>query len=83
MGDMPDQRAAGAAVVMLLSPACPPRRLWRCRLTEASGRALAAVLPTSPSLAELHLGDNELGDGGVRRLSEGLRDPACRLRVLR
>ncbi|NXT40885.1 NAL12 protein, partial [Pelecanoides urinatrix] len=58
-------------------------RLWRCRLTEASCGALATVLPASPSLTELHLGDNELGDGGVRRLSEGLRDPACRLQTLR
>ncbi|KAM6321758.1 LOW QUALITY PROTEIN: NACHT, LRR and PYD domains-containing protein 6 [Podargus strigoides] len=58
-------------------------RLWRCRLTELSCRALAAVLPSSPSLAELHLGDNELGDRGVQQLSQALRDPACRLRVLR
>ncbi|NXN72285.1 NLRP3 protein, partial [Himantopus himantopus] len=58
-------------------------RLWRCRLTEASCGALAAVLPVSPNLTELHLGDNELGDGGVRRLSEGLRDAACRLQTLR
>ncbi|KAF1542579.1 NACHT, LRR and PYD domains-containing protein 3, partial [Eudyptula albosignata] len=58
-------------------------RLWRCCLTEVSCGALAAVLPASPSLTELHLGDNELGDGGVRRLSEGLRDPACRLQTLR
>ncbi|NXT92985.1 NAL12 protein, partial [Anhinga rufa] len=58
-------------------------RLWRCRLTEASCGALAAVLPASPSLKELHLGENELGDGGVRRLSEGLRDPACQLQTLR
>ncbi|XP_042640828.1 LOW QUALITY PROTEIN: NACHT, LRR and PYD domains-containing protein 6 [Tyto alba] len=68
----------------LRDPACRLRtlRLWQCRLTEESCGALAAVLPASPSLTELHLGDNELGDGGVRRLSEGLRDPACRLRTL-
>ncbi|NWH27800.1 NLRP3 protein, partial [Grus americana] len=58
-------------------------RLWRCRLTDASCGTLAAVLPASPSLTELHLGENKLGDRGVRRLSEGLRDPACRLQVLR
>ncbi|XP_075609234.1 NACHT, LRR and PYD domains-containing protein 6 [Balearica regulorum gibbericeps] len=57
--------------------------LWRCRLTEASCRTLAAVLPASPSLKELHLGENELGDRGVRRLSKGLQDPACRLQILR
>ncbi|NWQ95017.1 NAL12 protein, partial [Burhinus bistriatus] len=68
----------------LRDPACRLQtlRLWRCRLTEASCGALAAVIPASPSLTELHLGDNELGDGGVRRLSEGLRDPACRLQTL-
>ncbi|NWI63230.1 NLRP3 protein, partial [Todus mexicanus] len=63
--------------------ALSPHRLWQCRLTERSCGALAAVLPATPSLSELHLGDNELGDGGVRWLSEGLRDPACQLRVLR
>ncbi|NXK14686.1 NAL12 protein, partial [Herpetotheres cachinnans] len=68
----------------LRDPACRLQtlRLWRCRLTEASCGVLAAVLPASPSLRELQLGDNELGDGGVRRLSEGLRDPACRLQTL-
>ncbi|NXL39663.1 NLRP3 protein, partial [Glaucidium brasilianum] len=58
-------------------------RLWQCRLTEGSCGALAEVLPVCPSLRELHLGVNELGDGGVRWLSEGLRDPACRLQTLR
>ncbi|XP_063190566.1 NACHT, LRR and PYD domains-containing protein 6 isoform X2 [Chroicocephalus ridibundus] len=69
----------------LAGPGCSLQKLWlwRCRLTAASCGALAAVLPASPSLTELHLGDNELGDGGVRRLSKGLRDPACRLQTLR
>lgn len=70
-------------MTMPLSSASPPRRLWQCRLTEASCGALAAVLAASPSLTELHLGANELGDGGVQRLCEGLRDPACRLQMLR
>ncbi|XP_074774738.1 NACHT, LRR and PYD domains-containing protein 12-like [Athene noctua] len=68
----------------LWDPACRLQtlRLWQCQLTEESCRALAAVLPVCPSLREMHLGDNELGDGGVRWLSEGLRDPACRLQTL-
>lgn len=60
-----------------------PRRLWQCGLTELSCETLAAVLPDTPSLAELHLGGNAVGDSGVRRLSRGLRDPRCRLRTLR
>ncbi|NXN41649.1 NAL12 protein, partial [Rhinoptilus africanus] len=68
----------------LAGPGCSLQKLWlwRCRLTEASCGALATLLPASPRLTELHLGGNELGDGGVRRLSEGLRDPACRLQTL-
>uniref|UniRef100_A0A663ERP9 Uncharacterized protein n=1 Tax=Aquila chrysaetos chrysaetos TaxID=223781 RepID=A0A663ERP9_AQUCH len=58
-------RDPASAMTMPLSSACAPRRLWQCRLTEASCGALAAVLAASPSLTELHLGDNELGDGGV------------------
>uniref|UniRef100_A0A672TJR8 NACHT, LRR and PYD domains-containing protein 3 n=1 Tax=Strigops habroptila TaxID=2489341 RepID=A0A672TJR8_STRHB len=57
-------------------------RLWQCGLTELSCETLAAVLPDTPSLAELHLGGNAVGDGGVRRLSRGLRDPRCRLHTL-
>ncbi|XP_009461937.1 PREDICTED: NACHT, LRR and PYD domains-containing protein 3-like [Nipponia nippon] len=59
----------------LAGPGCSVQKLWlwRCRLTEASCGALAAVLPASPSLRELHVEDNELGDGGVRRLCEGVR----------
>ncbi|XP_074698443.1 NACHT, LRR and PYD domains-containing protein 6 isoform X2 [Strix aluco] len=69
----------------LAGPSCGVQKLWlwQCRLTEGSCGALATVLPVCPSLRELHLGVNELGDGGVRRLSEGLRDPACRLQTLR
>ncbi|XP_069713056.1 NACHT, LRR and PYD domains-containing protein 6 [Phaenicophaeus curvirostris] len=69
----------------LAAPGCGVQKLWlwRCRLTEASGEALGAMLPTSPNLRELHLGDNALGDSAMRPLSEGLRHPGCQLRVLR
>ncbi|XP_065539381.1 NACHT, LRR and PYD domains-containing protein 6 isoform X2 [Lathamus discolor] len=68
----------------LRDPRCRLRtlRLWQCGLTELGCETLAAVLADSPSLAELHLGGNAVGDGGVRRLSPGLRDPRCRLRTL-
>ncbi|KAM6321229.1 NACHT, LRR and PYD domains-containing protein 12-like [Aegotheles albertisi] len=69
----------------LSGPSCNVQKLWlsRCQLKKESCRALAKVLCSSHSLKELDLGHNELGDNGVRRLSEGLRDPACQLQTLR
>uniref|UniRef100_A0A8B9PJZ9 Uncharacterized protein n=1 Tax=Apteryx owenii TaxID=8824 RepID=A0A8B9PJZ9_APTOW len=59
------------------------RRLGCCNLTEKGCGALATALCANPSVTELHLGDNELGDRGVRRLCESLRDGACRVQTLR
>ncbi|KAK4822744.1 hypothetical protein QYF61_019935 [Mycteria americana] len=58
-------------------------RLWWCGLSGPCCAELAALLAQHPSLARLELGDGTLGDGGVRLLCEGLRQPGCRLRVLR
>ncbi|NXW06589.1 NLRP3 protein, partial [Fregetta grallaria] len=58
-------------------------RLQWCGLSESCCAELAALLAEHPSLARLELGDGALGDGGVRLLCEGLRQPGCRLRVLR
>ncbi|KAM6408009.1 NACHT, LRR and PYD domains-containing protein 3-like [Rhynochetos jubatus] len=58
-------------------------RLQWCGLSDSCCLDLAALLAEHPSLARLELGDGTLGDGGVRLLCEGLRQPSCRLRVLR
>ncbi|KAL8204203.1 UNVERIFIED_CONTAM: hypothetical protein K2H54_068823 [Gekko kuhli] len=65
----------------------PQSRLQRltlhsCGLTAAVCEALASVVETSEALAELGLGDNPLGDEGVRRLSVALKKPSCRLQKL-
>ncbi|XP_055669331.1 NACHT, LRR and PYD domains-containing protein 3-like [Falco peregrinus] len=58
-------------------------RLQWCGLSESCCAELAALLAQHPSLVRLELGDGTLGDGGVHLLCEGLRQPSCRLRVLR
>ncbi|XP_059126646.1 NACHT, LRR and PYD domains-containing protein 1a-like [Peromyscus eremicus] len=68
----------------LRCPGCHLRTLWlvNCGLTSNYCLALASVLRAGSSLAELDLQLNDLGDHGVRLLCEGLRSPACKLRIL-
>ncbi|XP_045677089.1 ribonuclease inhibitor isoform X1 [Phyllostomus hastatus] len=68
----------------LQSPTCKVRKLslQSCCLSEASGRTLASVLRAAPSLRELDLSYNPLGDVGLQLLCEGLRDPQCHVESL-
>ncbi|XP_068004361.1 NACHT, LRR and PYD domains-containing protein 12-like [Melanerpes formicivorus] len=58
-------------------------RLRWCRLAESCCAELGVLLAQHPRLAQLELGDGALGDAGVKLLCQGLRQPSCRLRVLR
>uniref|UniRef100_A0A8C6Z7B0 NACHT, LRR and PYD domains-containing protein 3 n=1 Tax=Nothoprocta perdicaria TaxID=30464 RepID=A0A8C6Z7B0_NOTPE len=58
-------------------------RLQWCGLMEDCCEDLARLLALHPSLDQLELGDNKLGDKGVRLLCKGLQQPTCQLRVLR
>ncbi|XP_006877048.1 PREDICTED: ribonuclease inhibitor [Chrysochloris asiatica] len=53
--------------------------LQNCSLTAAGCTELPRVLRSLPTLRELHLSDNPLGNEGLQLLCEGLRDPQCRL----
>nr|XP_048314143.1 ribonuclease inhibitor isoform X2 [Myodes glareolus] len=77
---------AGVCLVLqgLRNPTCKIQKLslQNCSLTEAGCRALPDVLRSLPTLRELHLSDNPLGDAGLKLLCEGLLDPQCRLEKL-
>ncbi|XP_045680247.1 NACHT, LRR and PYD domains-containing protein 1-like [Phyllostomus hastatus] len=59
--------------------------LIRCGLTSGCCQDLASMLSDSPSpsLTELDLRKNNLGDLGMRLLCKGLGQPTCQLRLLR
>ncbi|XP_076142937.1 NACHT, LRR and PYD domains-containing protein 3-like [Alosa pseudoharengus] len=69
----------------LMSPHCRLNTLGLkdCNLFKGSCAALAPVLWSFSELKDLDMSDNDLLDAGVRRLSAGLRNPNCSLRVLR
>ncbi|XP_037373213.1 ribonuclease inhibitor [Talpa occidentalis] len=57
-------------------------RLEDCGLTEAHCQDISAALRANPSLAELSLRYNELGDAGVRQLLLALQSPTCMVQKL-
>uniref|UniRef100_A0A4W4E1X8 Uncharacterized protein n=1 Tax=Electrophorus electricus TaxID=8005 RepID=A0A4W4E1X8_ELEEL len=59
-------------------------RLINCSITEEGCAALASALKKNPSshLRELNLRSNKPGDSGVKKLSDLLEDPHCKLEKL-
>lgn len=53
-----------------------------CELTNSSCGGLASLLLASPSLRELDLSNNGLGDPGDLQLLGSLEQPACSLEQL-
>ncbi|KAL0167075.1 hypothetical protein M9458_038919, partial [Cirrhinus mrigala] len=54
-----------------------------CGVTDEGCAALASALRSNPShLRKLTLTGNELGASGVNLLSDGLKDPHCKLEEL-
>uniref|UniRef100_A0A8C5N135 NACHT, LRR and PYD domains-containing protein 3 n=1 Tax=Leptobrachium leishanense TaxID=445787 RepID=A0A8C5N135_9ANUR len=54
-----------------------------CKLTSSCCEDLYSVFTTNRSLTKLDLSENKLGDSGVKRLCEGLKDPCSMLQELR
>uniref|UniRef100_A0A8D1VEC1 Ribonuclease inhibitor n=1 Tax=Sus scrofa TaxID=9823 RepID=A0A8D1VEC1_PIG len=58
-------------------------RLDDCGLTEEHCKDISSALRANPSLTELCLRTNELGDAGVHLVLQGLQSPTCKIQKLR
>lgn len=85
--DLNELGDVGVGLVLqgLQSPGCQLRKLslQTCCLTEAGCGVLPSALRAMPSLRELQLSDNALGDAGLRLLCQGLLDAQCCVERLR
>ncbi|XP_072133292.1 NACHT, LRR and PYD domains-containing protein 3-like isoform X3 [Mobula birostris] len=68
----------------LRNPECKIQKLWLfgVGLTDSGAEDLVSALSTNPSLTELNLSDNKLGDSGMKLVSEALRNPECKIQKL-
>ncbi|XP_072892163.1 NACHT, LRR and PYD domains-containing protein 3-like [Hemitrygon akajei] len=68
----------------LKNPECKIQKLGLIRvdLTDSGAEDLASTLSTNPSLTELDLSFNKLGDSGVKLMSSALRNPECKIQKL-
>ncbi|XP_059818694.1 NACHT, LRR and PYD domains-containing protein 3-like isoform X1 [Hypanus sabinus] len=70
--------------VALKNSKCKIQKLWLrdVGLTDSGAKDLASTLRRNPSLTELNLGGNKLGDSGVKLVSAALRNPECKIQKL-
>ncbi|XP_072894768.1 NACHT, LRR and PYD domains-containing protein 3-like [Hemitrygon akajei] len=68
----------------LRNPECKIQKLglWDVGLLDSGAEDLASALSTNPSLTELDLSGNKLGDSGVKLVSAALRNPECKIQKL-
>ncbi|XP_077077447.1 NACHT, LRR and PYD domains-containing protein 12-like isoform X2 [Siphateles boraxobius] len=70
---------------LLMNPQCKLEKLYlqRCSITEKQSLIVTSALKSNPShLRDLYLSKSELGDSGVRNLSDLLMNPQCKLEKL-
>ncbi|XP_058012659.1 ribonuclease inhibitor isoform X1 [Ahaetulla prasina] len=57
-------------------------QLESCEITRASCEDLSIFLSNTPSLTELCIGDNSIGDAGLAILCQGIQNPKCKVEKL-
>ncbi|CAI5669632.1 unnamed protein product [Oreochromis niloticus] len=63
---------------------CKKARLTQCGLSETHCQVVVSALKSNPScLTELDMSENNLQDSAVKLLCAGLKNPSCRLEILR
>nr|XP_055053356.1 NACHT, LRR and PYD domains-containing protein 3-like [Misgurnus anguillicaudatus] len=70
----------------LLPVICESRsvRMIKCGIIDKDFVALASALRSNPShLRDLNLSENKFGDSGVKLISDVLKNPQCKLEILR
>ncbi|XP_059815149.1 NACHT, LRR and PYD domains-containing protein 12-like [Hypanus sabinus] len=86
--DLSDNKLGDSGVKLvsaaLRNPECKIQKLWleRVGLTDSGAEDLVSALSTNPSLTDLNLSDNKLGDSGVKLVSAALRNPECKIQKL-
>ncbi|XP_065138070.1 protein NLRC3-like isoform X2 [Paramisgurnus dabryanus] len=71
---------------VLKNPDCKLKilELCKCDITDEGCVALTSALRSNPShLTHLNLSENNLGDSGVKLISEVLKNPDCKLEILK
>ncbi|XP_072892262.1 NACHT, LRR and PYD domains-containing protein 12-like isoform X2 [Hemitrygon akajei] len=87
--DLSDNKLGDSGVKLvfaaLRNPECKIQKLQlrEVGLTDSGAEDLVSALSTKPSLTELNLSGNELGDSGVKLVSAALRNPECKIQKLR
>ncbi|XP_059815674.1 NACHT, LRR and PYD domains-containing protein 3-like [Hypanus sabinus] len=68
----------------LRNPECKIQKLWLRDVgpTDSGAEDFASALSTKPSLMELNLGGNKLGDSRVKLVSAALKNPECKIQKL-
>ncbi|XP_051977470.1 uncharacterized protein LOC127639456 [Xyrauchen texanus] len=81
LGDLDEEKFS--ALLMDSHSKLEKVKLNNCDLTEKSCSTLVTILSSDTTLKEIDLNNSSLMDAGVKQISEGLKNPLCKLNILK